>query len=251
MIRKLLKYDLKYIYQILIPIYIMTVFLALITKLISGISNSVMILELVANSLHLLTYCGIAFTVVVSFIKICSRFYNNLFSDEAYLTHTLPVKKEQLFFSKFIMAISVIVTTIIIVFITILILYYSDTFFFNLKGNVDLMAQSYQSSPLITLLIIFIMIFLQAVLAILVSFLAILIINTSGGEKTYEYVIFGVSLYILSQFLMLVSVSIGSYIFPNQREIEYNIMIIVFYFILNTVYYFICRNKLKKGVNLN
>lgn len=57
--------------------------------------------------------------VILSFILVCLRYYKNFFSDEGYLTFTLPVKRTQLFSSKLIASFITVTASLLMVTVSI------------------------------------------------------------------------------------------------------------------------------------
>ncbi|MBO5744227.1 MAG: hypothetical protein J6R60_00400 [Clostridia bacterium] len=112
MLRKILKYDLKYVFKYWWILAVTSVPLSVV----GGISfnNMISAAENPNVILMLLSFLGfMAFTLGISAIAIGNeffigeRFYRNFFSDEGYLTFTLPVKRSTLLNSKILMALIV------------------------------------------------------------------------------------------------------------------------------------------------
>ena len=120
MLRKLLKYDLRAILKYWWIAAVTTVGLAGI----SGVLIRILKVEntrytaLQVMSVMALVFCvlGIALLSVISWVLILVRFYKHFFTDEGYLTFTLPVKKHQLLTSKLLMAlITHFITCVVII----------------------------------------------------------------------------------------------------------------------------------------
>lgn len=102
MLKKLLKYDFSAYSRIFFSLYGIIALLSVIAKTVitlipEGSFSSSILAALVPTYFFLMI--GL---VVASEIFLIVRFYKNLFTDEAYLTHTLPVKPWQLITSKLI-----------------------------------------------------------------------------------------------------------------------------------------------------
>ena len=113
MLGKLLKYDLRAVFKGWIIAMITMVITALcsagairanIEISLKPFSAELWVLQL---SLSVVSMCGLALLAIcfVSvYVLIAIRFYKHLFTDEGYLTFTLPVSRKQIFFSKVITA---------------------------------------------------------------------------------------------------------------------------------------------------
>ncbi len=60
-----------------------------------------------------------------SVLRSWVRFIQNIYKDESYLTHTLPVEKNTIFLSKFLSAIITCLVSLIVIAVCVLISYYS------------------------------------------------------------------------------------------------------------------------------
>lgn len=130
MLRKVLKYDLDAIW---LPWVIMSV-TTLVLSVISGFSlRALMMYDPMAAAEHfpswmpmavlalVITVIAIVLYSALSTIMVLVRYYQNFFTDEGYLTFTLPVKRSTLFNSKLFSSILWNASTIIITIISIVI----------------------------------------------------------------------------------------------------------------------------------
>ena len=95
MLNKLLKYDLKYVYKTLIVFYILDFVFALLTRGIRLFENS-SLMQFVAFIMNIVTIVSFIATIIINIMKLWSRFVNNIYKDESYLTHTLPVTEKDI-----------------------------------------------------------------------------------------------------------------------------------------------------------
>ncbi len=109
MLKKLYKYDWKSVSLLLFILHAVLIVYTLVGRigisLIKG-SESFQTLEIpeflgVMGAFYILVFALFIFAIVISTVVYLSiRIQKNLFSDEGYLTHTLPVKPAQLLWSK-------------------------------------------------------------------------------------------------------------------------------------------------------
>ena len=119
MIRKLLKYDFKEMMRIWWIGAVITLILSFVGSYCAPIFNDMKKYreEVYEMALIFLIVIGLALLVffITSMIIVFARFYRNFFSDECYLTFTLPVKKSSLLNSKIISGtILTVVTSLLI-----------------------------------------------------------------------------------------------------------------------------------------
>lgn len=128
MLKKLLKYDFHASTKIFTILYSIVILLSIIAKIVISIipegrfSTSLMI---VLVPTYILFIIGL---IVASQIFLIVRFYKNLFTDEGYLIHTLPVKPWQLITSKLITSVVLCFAGLIIVCLCGLLLISGDIF---------------------------------------------------------------------------------------------------------------------------
>lgn len=103
MLGKLIKYDLKAVNRFLIIMHAFLLLSAILGRFfligrirIDSLENMQLILA-ISFVTYLLLFIGICYG---TYLVIAVRFYKNLFSDEGYLTNTLPVSKTMHLFSK-------------------------------------------------------------------------------------------------------------------------------------------------------
>ncbi|MBQ9785398.1 MAG: hypothetical protein IJW29_07845 [Clostridia bacterium] len=107
MLRKLLKYDIKAIWKIWVWLAVAAVLISVMGGLCMRFlvdtaeeASAFIILKIIAIFGVLACYLTIAALLFVTAILVYWRFYKNFFSDEGYLTFTLPVSRAQLLLSK-------------------------------------------------------------------------------------------------------------------------------------------------------
>ena len=96
MLIKLLKYDLKYMIKNMSVFYILSIFFAITTRLLSLLEQTVMIgiLSKISSGCMIAMIANVVINVMM---RSWVRFRDSLYKDEAYLTHTLPVTNNDLY----------------------------------------------------------------------------------------------------------------------------------------------------------
>ena len=132
MLKKLLKYDLKAVFKYWWIAAISTLGLSVlggfaVTVLRDTVSTEPekkvpIILEILSSIALPLVYLGFIALGILTVIMIFVRYYKNFFSDEGYLTFTLPVKKSELINSKVIMGVISSLATSFVVLVNIIII---------------------------------------------------------------------------------------------------------------------------------
>lgn len=97
------------------------------------------------------------------------RFVKNLYKDESYLTHTLPVNKEKIYVSKILSALITVFTTAVVIIVCLFICYYSKENLEILKSMLELAASTYDTTVISLLLLIAFVFFLEVMFMILIN----------------------------------------------------------------------------------
>ena len=95
MLSKLLKYDLKYMIKSMSVFYILAIFFAVLTRIFFSLEKSV-IITIIGQITVGCMFSMIANTLINTMMRSWVRFRDSLYKDESYLTHTLPVTKNEL-----------------------------------------------------------------------------------------------------------------------------------------------------------
>lgn len=129
MLKKLLKYDFKSVLRFWWIAALSTVGLALV----GGWSWSVFekdkelpqMLYVVATLAAIIAVLGGVAFAIMTVILLFSRFYKNFFTDEGYLTFTLPVKRSSLLNSKLIVSVATVLMTGFVIIIDLIIAFFA------------------------------------------------------------------------------------------------------------------------------
>lgn len=262
MLGKLLKHDLKWVYKIIVVFYVLSFIFSILGRLLSQIENS-LIFDVVSKIV-----IGIAISLAVSALINCmmrlwARFILNVYKDESYLTHTLPIKKSTIFNSKVLACIITIFTTMIVAIVCLFICYYSKENMQVLKQLLEIAASTYDTTVLRFLAVVLFVIFLEAVYIILTGYVGIIFGHKSNQKKMLKSIIIAFVIYMAMQTLTLAG--IGIYGLFNQEVMNIinttnivnmdaikSVMYlgIVIYCAYIVVLYAIGKKQLQKGVNV-
>ena len=262
MLNKLLKYDLKWIYKVIVVFYILGIVFALLTRIFSGIDNSLMFTILGKITSGAMISMLIS-ALINGLLRSWVRFVNNIYKDESYLTHTLPVKKSNIYLSKVLMALIVSFTSMVLAIICIFIAYYSKSNMEGLKTFLKLAADSYDTSVFSLILSVAVVLLLEITFIILIGYSAIIIGHRASQGKMAKSAILGIVLYMAtSSFTLLIVFIIGLFNkgimnIINTTEIVNvsaikSVMYIgmIIYLLYNVLYFILGKIMFEKGVNV-
>lgn len=262
MLGKLLKYDFKWVYKLVVIFYTLAFIFSVIGRAFGEIENS-LVFDIVSK-----ISLGFAISMVVSSLINClmrlwARFVRNVYKDESYLTHTLPVEKKDIFASKVISGVICIFTTMIVALACLFICYYSEANMEVLKNILELAATTYNTTVLNLLLLVAVVIFLEIIYVLLCGYVGIILGHKSNKNKMIRSIVIGFVLYFVFQALTLGL--IGIYGLFNQEvmnlinttdiinvEAIKSVMYagIGIYVVYSIILYFLGQRYLNKGVNV-
>ena len=261
MLKKLLKYDFKRMTRILVYMYAITVVLAGLTRLVN-LGNKIQFVLIIGKILEGCTFAGIGNVLVNTFVHILGAFISNFFKDESYLTHTLPVSKTQLLFSKLISSLLVIIISVVVCILSLFIIFYSPEFMTGLKGFIEMTVASFNMSAGGFVAVLVTLLFIQTCVLIAMAFTAIIKANTYN-EKRILYGLIWMFIYytaisviniVLSVIVCALSGNLAGLFAEqiSQGALLCTIIVISVGYVAETIFFCYYSNKLfKKGVNVD
>lgn len=262
MLKKLLKYDLKWILKVEYIWSIITIILAILLRLTNYLNDSVItnIIKIVLTSLTITGMANILFNAI---IRTWVRVKNNLYKDEAYLTHTLPVKESTILSSKILAGVLTMLFSVATITVTFFIGFYSKRLLEGIKTSLQIVATTLNSSVTNILIILAIILFLENTFILLVGVFGIIKGHRSNDNKIIKsvlisgitYIIFsGVSLliaYIYGLFNEKIKVLFTGNLIDYATLKIFLMIIIVIYTAYLIILYFLSQREFAKGVNID
>ena len=262
MLGKLLKYDLKWVYKLIVIFYTLALIFSVIGRAFGEIENS-LIFDIVSKFSNGFAISMMASSLINCLIRLWARFVRNVYKDESYLTHTLPVEKKEIFASKVISGTIAVFTTMIVIIVCLFICYYSEANMEVLKSLLELAASTYNTTVLKLLLLVMVVIFLEIVYALLIGYVGIILGHKSNKNKMVKSIVIGFVLYFVFQALTLGLIAIYGLFNPevmnlinttdivNIEAIKSVMYVgIGIYVVYSIVLYGLGKKYLNKGVNV-
>ena len=263
MLNKLLKYDLKYMIRNMSIFYILAIFFAITTRLLFNMEQSV-IINIISQISVGCMFAMIANTLINTIMRSWVRFRDSLYKDESYLTHTLPVTKNELYNSKFIQTLIFFFISFVVILISLFITYYSKENWQVLTEFIKTITTGLNMSTSFFITMAIIIIFLEVFNAIQCGFLGIILGYKMNNGKIGYSVLFGFIIYLIAQAIILLLVFIyglyDSSIMELFKTATINIDVEAFkvlailssllYIMIIFIMSIICKKELNKGVNV-
>ncbi len=248
MLTKLLKYDLKYMIKNMTPFYVLAIIFAVITRILFSLeqSNMIAIFANISAGCMISMVASILINVVMrSFV----RFRDSIYKDEAYLTHTLPVTKNDIYNSKFIQTLIFSLFSFLIAFISILITYYTEERWLMIKESINSISMMSDINPTLFVTVVLIVLFLEVFNAIQAGYFGIILGYSKNNSQILHSVVFGFVGYMATQTLVGIPGVIAQSFAIDKPKLLL-IGAVILYLLVIIIMNIICRKLLNRGVNV-
>lgn len=264
MLRKLIKYDLKWQLKIITIYYLLGFVLSIIGRLFEFFPDStffIVLTKIIKGAAISLTITGIINCIIRSWVRIT----NNLYKDESLLTHTLPVETSLHYYSKIISVAILVFLSIGVLIINLIIMYHSNELLDFIRQSFDLLENNYNLNPVGLILLFGIVILVEVFFIIVCGFFGIIFGYSHNNKKLGKSFIYGLVAYgicsVTSLVIMMIfaifNQNLYNIIFENSLVISFDtfkiimLLSIVLYIIYGLVLIVLSHKKLNQGVNID
>ena len=263
MLSKLIKYDLEFKMKVLVVFYSLSIIFAILTRIFLY-ANTSLVVEIIGKVCSGVTISMIFNIIINNVMRMWARFKQNLYGDESYLTHTLPVTKQTIYASKMLSALVSLFTSFAVIGISIFIAYYSKENLEIVKNLLFQFETAYDVNTFSILLAVFLVLLLEVINGLQCGFSGIILGHKHNYAKGGLSVLYGFLMYGASQtFVLLVTFVFGLFdkevmtIFKKGANVGVSaiksmiIVAIIAYVLVSVVIYFVNVKLFKKGVNVD
>ena len=203
MLKKLLKYDLRWLLKIIVIFHGLGLFFACIGRLIDLLPES-LFFTIISGIFKGTAISMVVSSIINTIIRSWVRFTNNLYKDESYLTHTLPIKKETHFLSKVLSSIIVIGISVVVCIISVVIMYLNKNTIELIKQSLNILSQNLNGSIVLLILLVLLVLFLEVVFIVLCGLFGIVYGNSFNQKKLLKSFVFGFMIYMICTITTLI-----------------------------------------------
>lgn len=263
MLGKLLKYDLKWDYKPLLVFYGLAILFSTMARGLSEIENS-LVFTILAQICYGASIALMINILINNLMRCWARLVRNVYKDESYLTHTLPVKKKDIFSSKVLSGMITMFTSVLVIIICLMISYHSKDTMEGLKLALTSISST-MGMPTSIFVIIFVgIVFLEFVFMLISGYIGIILGHRSNNMKIIKSVIFGFIAFMvmsMTSILLLFMVALVNGEIMNlfntleqpSADTLRSLLIggMVLYVVYIAIYYGLGKKLLNKGVNID
>lgn len=261
MLSKLLKYDLRKNMRWLWIIFVATIVVAGIDRGCKELSEKVAFFKIISIILDSVFYALAVNCILQPFLRGFFNFSKSFYSDESYLTHTLPVTKQQLINSKYITSLIEVVLGFISLVFSILIMYASPTMLDTLKFIFSAIVVG-DISVVCVLVLFVLLVLIEFLMFLSIIYFSIVLANKQKEKrvlKTFMYTagFAFASMSVLSIIMVVVMLACGvdltvsTLILSKTAFFSIFVTGIVVYLMVAILFYFLTKREFGKGVNVD
>ena len=263
MLNKLLKYEFKFIFKVIIVFYMIGLFFALLTRIFLSIDTSLMLI-IIGKICSGVTISMIFNIIINNIMRMWYRFKSNLYGDESYLTHTLPINKKTIYTSKILSSIISLFISFIVITIMLFIAYYSKENLELIKNMILPLVDILDLSMIKMLVCIIFILFLEITCLLQIGYTGIILGHKMNSHKTAFSILYGFISYMGVQTITLLSILIYSLFNKDMLSLftsneitnisllkDITFLSIIIYTIIIIINYIINIKIFKKGVNVD
>lgn len=261
MFYKLLKNDLKRNMRWLWILFVATILVACVTRGCKELGENIVLFKILGIFFDSVFYALAVNLILQPFLRNFLNFSKSFYSDEAYLTHTLPVNKNQLINSKFLTSIIEISLGFATLVISLFIMFYSSTFFDTLKLLLSTIITGKFSTYIILILFI-ILVIVEFLMFISIIFFSIIIAYRDKEKRALKTflltAIFAFASITILSLIMIIVLSINgiklsssTLVLSSSAFMSVIITGIIVYLAITTIFYFLTKKEFSKGVNVD
>lgn len=215
MLGKLLKYDFKNLYKTLLPIYLITLVITILTVILNNLSDTSNLFS-TFNGLMILSYIVILMVLVIGTFFLSIRdFYLDFATERGYLINTLPVKKSTIITSKFITSVTTMLSSIVVMFISILILVIGNGEWTNFANGIVNFFRDIPTDGIVMLILMTVLMIAAYISGLAVCYLSIALGQLKNTNKLGFSFLAYIILYIIYEMYFTFSLTFIGAISPD------------------------------------
>ena len=260
MLGKLFKYDFKWMSKVTYIYALILIVISISLKIVESVDQTFLLVILDKILVSMFISCIVSI-LLTSSLRIWVRFINNFYKDESYLTHTLPVTKNELFNSKVLAGICSLLLSVFVIVACLALVFINKESLESLKFMWNSLTATYNSVFAVLYVIgLVVLIILEIIYIMMSGVLGITIGHRSNNYKMIKSLVVGLVSYGLLSAMSLGVIAIVSKLinydiigngFPSMNYlIGVGSAGLAVYLIYNIVYYLIAKKVFNKGVNV-
>ena len=218
MLVKLMKHDLKSALKILSIFYGIGLLFAVLTRVFFAVENSAL-LNIFGKICSGVTISMIFNIIINNVLRMWGRFRENLYGDESYLTHTLPVKRTMHYMAKAVTSLVTLLVSTVVIVLLLFVAYYSKENMEILKAFLFPVAQAYDFSVTGIVAVALAVVFLEILNTLQCGFTGIILGHRMNSGKIGFTVLFGLVIYMATSIVVVAVLAVAGIFSPDIMNV--------------------------------
>lgn len=261
MFGKLLKKDLSRNMRWLWILFVTTLGIAVLGRGCKELGANILMFKILGIFLDSVFYALLVNVVLQAFLRNFLNFTKSLYGDESYLTHTLPVTKNQIINAKFLTAVIEMTLGFLVLVASLLIMFVTPTFFDELALLLSFVIKGQFSMAWLVILFV-LLIIVEFFMFLAIIFFSIVLAYRAREKRILKTFLFTtafafasiiVLFLIILAVLALNGVQLTSATLTLTSTTLYSVLItgIVVYTAISVLFYFLTKRFFRQGVNVD
>ena len=261
MLSKLLKNDLKKNMRWMWILFVSTIAVAGLTRGCKELGENIAFFKVIGIFFDSVFYALAVNVILQPFLRNFLNFTKSFYSDESYLTHTLPVTKTQLINSKYLTALIEIVAGFACLVLSLLIMFASPTMDDVLKMLISTIVLG-EVSVFFTIMLFVALVIVEFLMFISIIYFSIVVAYRAKEKRVLKTFLITAALSLASLAVLAVvmlvvllahgvEISTSTLFLPKSAFISVLITGIVVYLGVAILFYFLAKHEFNKGVNVD
>ena len=255
----MLVFRLLHLHKFLIVFYSLTFFFSILARIFFSLEQTTIIT--IIYKILVGVMISMIFNIIINnLIRLWVRFRETIYGDESYLTHTLPVTKNDIYNSKFLLSLITLLSSFLVIILSLFIVYGSKE---NINYLLDMISNIFGNNSILFILSLLLILFIELLSMLLFGYLGIILGNRKNNRKTFFSILFAFISYMISQLFILFIMFIIGLFNSNimnlfiSNEVDINsiklliIVSLIIYVTIIIVVGFISKLIFNKGVNVD
>ena len=261
MLSKLLKNDLKKNMRWMWILFVSTIAVAGITRGCKELGENIAFFKVIGIFFDSVFYALAVNVILQPFLRNFLNFTKSFYSDESYLTHTLPVTKTQLINSKYLTALIEIVSGFACLVLSLLIMFASPTMDDVLNMLISTIVLG-EISVFFTIVLFVALVIVEFLMFISIIYFSIVVAYRAKEKRVLKTFLITAALSLAALAVLAVvmlvvllangvNISASTLLLPKSAFISVLITGIVVYLGVAILFYFLAKHEFNKGVNVD
>ena len=242
-------------------LFVATIVVAALDRGCKALGENILFFQILAIFFDSVFYGLLVNVILQPFLRSFLNFTKSLYGDESYLTHTLPVTKNQILTSKFLTAVIEITLGFVSLVLALLIMFWTPDLFTQIEGLIYLLTGAQLSAVLVLTLFVGVVL-AEFLMFICMIFFAIVLAYRAKEKRVLKTFLLTAGMSFVAEIVLSVAMvivmaingidlSVTSLMLNGTALLSLMVTGIAVYLGISILFYCLSRKIFNKGVNVD